>query len=210
MVNKLKKLDEHRETPADLLSPEVFERAFRDCAPLARAAALRVLGDVDAAEDVVQEVFLGLWHRPERFDPRRASLETYVTMVARCRALDRIRSRSAASGAVQRLAEQELAMQVTEGPDEVALAREEARSAVRALAAVPEEQRRAVALRLIAGMSTSEVARRERSPAGTVKSRVRLGLAKARAELERAWGEPVPRRSARRQGPGEQALKRAA
>jgi RNA polymerase sigma-70 factor (ECF subfamily) len=189
-----------------LANTHVFERVYRECAPLARAAATRVLGDPEAAEDVVQDVFLGLWQRPERFDPRRASAATYITMVARCRALDAARSRTAATGAVERLSARERGtLAAAAGPDEIALARDDARRAVRALRAVPVEQRRAVALRLLLGLSTDEVAELERSPTGTVKSRVRLGLAKARAELEKtsarsahatAFGSPPARQAA--------------
>src|SRR3954469_11458269 len=79
-----------------------FNETYRELAPLALASANRVLRDEAAAEDVVQDVFMQLWLRPESYDPARGSLASYVSMLARSRALDRWRSRSAREHAVER------------------------------------------------------------------------------------------------------------
>src|SRR5215207_2528692 len=89
----------------DLRDPVQFNEAYRRLAPMALAAANRVLRDEAAAEDVVQDVFMQLWLRPVAFDPARGSLASYVTMLARSRALDRWRTRSARESAVERSAE---------------------------------------------------------------------------------------------------------
>src|SRR5215212_557512 len=90
----------------DLRDPNQFNEAYRRLAPLALASANRVLRDEAAAEDVVQDVFMQLWLRPSAFDPARGSLTSYITMLARSRALDRWRTRSARESAVDRSAEQ--------------------------------------------------------------------------------------------------------
>src|SRR3954451_3378317 len=79
----------------DLRDPIQFNDAYRRLAPIALASANRVLRDEAAAEDVVQDVFMQLWLKPSTFDPGRGSLTSYVSMLARSRALDRWRSKTA-------------------------------------------------------------------------------------------------------------------
>ncbi len=79
-----------------------FRDAYVQLQPLALRVAQSVLGDEPAAEDVVQDVFLQLWRRPAAYDPRRGTLRTFVLMLTRSRAVDRLRStisRRAAVGA---------------------------------------------------------------------------------------------------------------
>src|SRR3954452_8861418 len=83
-----------------------FSETYRKLAPLALASASRVLRDEAAAEDVVQDVFVQLWLRPDLYDPGRGALASYVSMLARSRALDRWRARSAREHAVARAEEQ--------------------------------------------------------------------------------------------------------
>lgn len=171
----------------DLSTPAGFATAFREHARAAFAAAVRVLGDSSAAEDVVQDVFLALWRDPAKFDAARGSLRTYVAMMARSRALDRVRTRGAREAAAQRLqSQEELGWGEQEAPDEVVVRRERALGALRAVRALPDAQREAVALTYGAGLSAREVAATTGVPLGTAKSRLRLGLVKAREQLEAA------------------------
>src|SRR3954468_7762007 len=94
----------------DLRDPIQFNDAYRRLAPIALASANRVLRDEAAAEDVVQDVFMQLWLRPSSFDAARGSLSSYVSMLARSRALDRWRTRSARDAAVERSKEQAQAL----------------------------------------------------------------------------------------------------
>src|SRR4051795_12946431 len=72
----------------DLRDPEQFSRAYDEHHRSVYAAAQRVLGDHALAGDVVQDVFLRLWRRPQAFDARRADLGTYLRLMARSRAVD--------------------------------------------------------------------------------------------------------------------------
>ena len=92
--------------PTDLQDLRQFSETYRKLAPLALASANRVLRDEAAAEDVVQDVFVQLWLKPDSYDPKRGSLASYVSMLARSRALDRWRSRSARQSAVERAEEE--------------------------------------------------------------------------------------------------------
>ena len=127
-----------------------------------------------------------LWQRPSAYDPRRGTLRSYVAMLTRSRAVDRWRSTAAQEAALRRAgAEQHALPQVLEGVDEPVIRRERSSRALRALESLPREQRAAVLLSC-AGLSASEIADVSRLPLGTAKSRVRLGLEKARANLDEA------------------------
>ena len=143
----------------------------------------RLTGDARAAEDVSQEVFVALWKRPERYDPDRGSLRTFLAVLARRRAIDWLRRRDRA-----RRRDEALAGDATTdglGPDtadEVAR-RTEQENVRRAVAALPDDQRRAIELAYFAGLSYREVAVALAIPEGTAKSRLRLGLARLARSL---------------------------
>jgi RNA polymerase sigma-70 factor, ECF subfamily len=159
---------------------EVFDRL----APTVYGAALRVLGNGAAAQDVVQDVFVELWRHPDRYDPAAATLRTFLLVQARCRAVDMVRSE------LRRIARQERHQQLTprQPPpspcDEVTAA--QAASAVRAaVRQLPDSQRRVVELAYFKGLTCREVALAVGIPEGTAKSRLRLALAKLETVLDR-------------------------
>src|SRR5579872_7063183 len=69
--------------------------AYRRHGGAVESLARRVLGTTEAAEDITQEVFIRLWERPERFDPARGSLRSFLLAIAHGRAVDHLRSQSA-------------------------------------------------------------------------------------------------------------------
>ena len=166
----------------DLRDPSQFEQAYRDLLPGARSAAVRVLGDYAAAEDVVQDVFTDLWERPEAYDARRAPLRSYVSMVARARAIDRWRTDRALARAVDRSTHEAGREAADESAAEGALRRERSRQILKALEALPRAQREALIL-TGSGLAHHEIARVTGTPLGTAKGRVRLGMRKARTVL---------------------------
>jgi RNA polymerase sigma-70 factor, ECF subfamily len=170
-----------------LTSTAGFTAAYRDHYPLAFSAAYRVLGDAAAAEDVVQDVFTALWREPRKFDPQRGSLPGYVAMVARSRAVDRVRSRNAGSAAVDRLAVRDAAREAeVESPAESVVRQEDAGRILSALAELPAAQRDAVLLAYGRDLSTAEIAEAAGVPLGTAKSRLRLGLQRTRQAVSTA------------------------
>ncbi len=170
-----------------LHDPREFNRAYREHAPAMLSAATRVLRDPAAAEDVVQDVFMHLWRRPDSFDASRGSLGSFLTMMARSRALDRWRSRTARESAVERSVQQaRLDRPVAEDASEPVIRRDSEQRVLRALDTLPGDQRDAVLLAFGKGLTAREIATAAQVPLGTVKSRVRLGLQKARAELASA------------------------
>ncbi len=167
----------------DLRNTRRFNEAYRQFAPLAFTAANRVLRDAAAAEDVVQDVFMQLWLRPSAFDPARGALSRYVTLLARSRAMDRWRSRSARDAAAERSAQGSLVRPpAQESAAEPVIRREWSNRVLRALDALPSDQREAVLLAYGRGLTAQEIARATQVPLGTAKSRIRLGLEKLRAD----------------------------
>ena len=161
---------------------------FDELGPAVHATALQVLGD-PAADDVVQDVFVDLWCHPQRYDESLGSLRTYLTLCARHRALDVLRSELRRAGREERQARLLPAPRAPSPGDEVADA--DAASVVRdAVRALPPDQRRAVELAYFCGLSYREVARRMGIPEGTAKSRVRLALAKLETVLDHQLLEP--------------------
>jgi RNA polymerase sigma-70 factor (ECF subfamily) len=170
-----------------LASTSGFSAAYREHYPLAYSAAYRVLADAAAAEDVVHDVFAALWRDPSKFDPRRGSLPGYVAMMARSRAVDRVRSRNAGSAAVDRLAVLDADREdEVESPADFAVRREAAGRALAALAELPAAQRDAVLMAYGRGLSTAEIAKAAGVPLGTAKSRLRLGLQRTREAVATA------------------------
>ena len=163
--------------------------AFDEFGPAVHAVARQILGDAAAAQDVVQEVFVDLWCHPQRYDETLGTLRTYLTLVARHRAQDVVRSELRRSGREERHARLLPAPPPPSPAEEVADA--DAASTVRAaVRTLPDEQRRAVELAYFDGLSYRDVARRIGIPEGTAKSRVRLALAKLETMLGHELLEP--------------------
>jgi RNA polymerase sigma-70 factor (ECF subfamily) len=158
--------------------------AYDQLGPAVYGAALRVLGQWTAAQDVAQDVFVELWSHPDRYDPAAGSLRTYLTVLARRRAIDVVRSE------LRRVARQERNLRLTphqgiaSPSDEVEAA--EAAGVVRAaVRLLPGSQREVVELAYFGGLSYREVALAIGIPEGTAKSRLRLALAKLESVLDR-------------------------
>ena len=172
------------ETAIDLRDEVAFERLCLEHRPAMLKAADGILRDPGAAEDVVQDVLLQVWRRPEAYDPARAPLRSYLVTMSRSRALDRWRARASNAAAVVR-AEREARVHATaeESAADQVLRRDRAGRLLRALEDLPPCQRQALLLAYGRGLSAPEVATVAGIPVGTAKSRMRLGLRRARLVL---------------------------
>jgi RNA polymerase sigma-70 factor (ECF subfamily) len=142
---------------------------------------LRILHSQPEAEDVLQEVFLQVWRKASDFDEARGRPFTWLVTLARSRAIDRLRS----LGSRERTAI-EAARGVTDNISDAAddaVKAEQGETVRRALAELPEEQRRTLVLAYFEGLTQSEIAARLNSPLGTVKTRMRSGMIKLRELL---------------------------
>ena len=171
----------------DLSDPRQFEDAYKLHATRVRNVAQRVLSDAAAAEDVAQEVFVRLWQRPALFDARRGSLAAFLSVMARSRALDRLRAEDARTRARDRLGELHAVSPVAEeGPAEAVLRHAERDELMAAVRRLPQAQRETVTLAYGAELDSAEIASRTNVGRATARSRLRLGLGKLRTELEQA------------------------
>ncbi len=153
----------------------------------AYSLALRMLGDPGWAEEVVQDVLLRLWRKPELFDPARGDLRKWLLTMTHHAAVDGLRGRrgtarsfDAGPDALDLLPVQD------DDPADSAWRSLQAESVRRALASLPREQREVLELAYYLGLSQAEISRRTGQPLGTVKTRTRLALSKLRDSLRQA------------------------
>jgi RNA polymerase sigma-70 factor (ECF subfamily) len=163
---------------------EALAEAYRRHAGTVCALAKRLLGNQAQAEEIVQEVFLRLWNAPDRFDPERGSLRSFLLAQAHSRSVDVLRSE--ASRRIRE--ERDHRSTPTDAYDlerelwDMAMA-QQVRGALERLA--PGE-REAIELAYFGGRTYREVAEQLGEAEGTVKSRIRSGLRRLRGELAAA------------------------
>ena len=151
----------------------VFDRYSR----IVYCIALRVLREPGLAEDVMQEVLLQVWKRPQSFVAQRGNLVAWLSVVTRNRAIDVLRKRSP----LDPLDELPLP-----DPRDMALASEQSwlLDKVRAvLQSLPADQKAPLELAYFNGLSHTEIAEKTGSPLGTVKTRIRAGLISIRKAM---------------------------
>lgn len=149
---------------------------------MAFSIAYRVTGDGAAAEDAVQDAFLGVWRGAGRYEPGRASVRTWLLTIVHRRAIDVVRRRRRPDATVE-LDEQTVeSVAIPDVWEEVARGIDRA-TVAGALTTIAPAQRKAIELAYFEGLTQSEIADRTGAPLGTVKSRLRLGLAGLRRTL---------------------------
>jgi RNA polymerase sigma-70 factor, ECF subfamily len=161
---------------------EALRAAYDQHAPSVMGVAVAILKNRDLAEDIVQEVYVRLWDRPERFDPGRGSLKSFLQMDAHGRAIDLIRSIRAGDER-DRADHARTASTYTPGTEELAMDSVVSNRVQAALAELPDDQRTPIALAFFDGYSYRDVAERLGLPEGTVKSRIRAGMRRLRLDL---------------------------
>jgi RNA polymerase sigma-70 factor (ECF subfamily) len=155
-----------------------FEQLYRLTSAKLYGICLRICGDTQAAEDVLQEVYLIIWRRAGAFEPGRASPITWLATIARNRALDWRRAHPArATGTMD-----EIAALPDRAPDAISglLSDETGRRLHLCLDALAQEQRDTIRTAFFGGLTYAELATHRGVPTGTVKSWVRRGLIRLR------------------------------
>ena len=163
-----------------------FEEFYRRFGGVLFATIIRILNHQEAAEDVLQEVFLQIWEKAPLYDAARGKPLTWVVTLARNRAIDRLRStqrslrlHSEAEREAQAFdpAEERSSVDALEAVETGKLVRE----AVRKLS---KDQKEAISLAFFSGLTQTEIAERLGEPLGTVKARIRRGMMRLRELLK--------------------------
>lgn len=165
---------------------DLLEVVRRDQSALARIYARlgnavyglsrQVLKDEGLAQDVTQEIFLRLWNEPQRFDPQRGSLRSFLLREAHSRSIEKVRSEEARRQRESRSEFRDRPVhRDTEDDVITSLTSTEVRNA---LSQLPDAERSAIVLAYYGGHSYREVASVLGAPEGTIKSRIRSGLLK--------------------------------
>jgi RNA polymerase sigma-70 factor (ECF subfamily) len=147
----------------------------------------RILRDTQATEEILQDIFLQLWRTASRFDPSRGSLAGWLMVIARNRAISRLRRRNPAAG--EELVENSV---VLPSNFESAMAQQQLLGRVKgALENLPKEQRAAIELAYFEGLTHSEIAQRTGDPLGTVKTRLRSAVETLKRILQPAMSSKI-------------------
>jgi RNA polymerase sigma-70 factor, ECF subfamily len=151
-------------------------------AGLVYGLALSVLGDAQEAEDLTQDIFLTL-AKGTTYDPQRGSLRTFLAILTRSRARDRLRSRNNARQTLQRLNLDGQPETGANAPLEQVFQQEQSQEVRTALAQLSDSQQQILRMAYYDGLSQTEIAKQLEIPLGTVKARARRGLLKLRQTL---------------------------
>jgi RNA polymerase sigma factor (sigma-70 family) len=155
-----------------------FASLFRHFAPRVKAFLMKSGAPASVAEECAQDVMATLWQKAHLFDPARASVATWVYTIARNKRIDALRK--------DRRAEPE---DIDWGPEpepdqaEAMEAQQDTDRLSRALASLPEKQRKLIERAYYGDLSHSEIAAETGLPLGTIKSRIRLALDKLRHHM---------------------------
>ncbi len=173
-----------RETMERLASGDLgaLERLYEQYGAMAFSIAYRITGDHAAAEDVVQEAFLGAWRNAARYVDARGTVRGWLLSIVHHRAIDATRRRRPASELPDTEVDLPTSLTMPDTWAEVAAGID--RVAVQiALTRISLVQREAIELAYFGGLTQTEIAERTGVPLGTVKGRLRLGLQGLRAAM---------------------------
>ncbi len=153
---------------------------------------LRMIGDAEEAEDVLQEAFLALWRRATTYDRTRSSVFSWAVLITRGKTIDHLRSRGrrlrvVVSGEVAPGEDPGGRLAAEEAPDaaEQAETRDQAGRVRRVLGQLPPDQLQVIEMAFFGDLSHHEISARLGQPLGTVKARIRRALFKLRDGLKR-------------------------
>jgi RNA polymerase sigma-70 factor, ECF subfamily len=163
--------------------PDALAELYDRHAPLLLAVSRRILGSAPEAEEALQETFLQAWGQAGRYDPARSSVSTWLVLLCRSRALDRLRQRLSRDRTAAAAELEPQAPDASGRLDEHVLFRERRERVRTALDGLPSEQRQVLEMAFYEGLSQSEIAERTATPLGTVKTRSLLAMKKLRRDL---------------------------
>ena len=161
-----------------------FEDLYQRTSAKLFGVCLRILHERNEAEEVLQDVYLTIWRKASQYDADRASPITWLAMIARNKAIDRLRAARVERASVPLDLAAELAGDDVAAPELVEAA-SEGRRLHNCLEELTGEQGRAIRVAFFEGCTYEEIAHRSGTPIGTIKSWIRRGLLKLKECLQR-------------------------
>jgi RNA polymerase sigma-70 factor (ECF subfamily) len=157
-----------------------FEQLYERFAGVLFSVTMQVLGNREASEDVLQDVFIAIWEKAPLYDATRGKPLTWAVTLTRNKAIDHLRSLQR-RGRLKDRAEQE-AKVLEHARDGASLDEVDAAEHVRivrgAVSQLAREQREAIELAFFSGLTQVEIAEKLQEPLGTIKARIRRGMIK--------------------------------
>lgn len=163
-----------------------FEQLYERFSGVLFSIAYRMLNSQEAAEDVLQDVFVQIWKKAPLFDPTRGRPMTWAVTLTRNKAIDLIRSAQRRSGLHDTMLREKRVLRYFDDRSSFdAVASDEMSKLVRAaIEKLSKEQRVAIELAFVASMTQAEIAEYLDQPLGTIKARIRLGMLALREMIE--------------------------
>ncbi|MBK5294300.1 MAG: sigma-70 family RNA polymerase sigma factor [Acidobacteriia bacterium] len=162
---------------------QALARLYDESSHLIFSVVLRIVGNQADAEEVTLDVYSQVWKSAANYSAERGAPSTWMVMMARCRALDRLRSRDARSRRETTLEEVAEARSSGAPPEQTAWENQQRTRIREAMQDLLPEQREAIEMSFFLGLTHTELAERLGQPLGTVKTRIRLGMIKLRHAL---------------------------
>jgi len=165
---------------------ESFAQLYDRFSSAVFSAAYRIVNNQQAAEDVLQEVFLQVWEKAALYDPARGKPLTWAITLTRNKAIDRLRATQRRGRLQESLERDAGGAEQFDGRssfDAVDLL-EKGKLVAEAMRKLPPEQREALDLAFFSGLTQSEIAEHLKEPLGTIKARIRRGMLKLKSLLD--------------------------
>lgn len=149
------------------------------------SVALRIIGDPQEAEEIIQDVFVQIWEKAATFDPLIGVPFHWAISITRNRSIDRLRSRQRRSRVIMEVEDFEASESaISAAPLQPQLTEQELTAVRSAVKLLPTEQRQAIELAFFRGMTHPEIAEALNEPLGTIKARIRRGMLKLKDSLQ--------------------------
>ena len=163
-----------------------LSQLYDQYARLMYSLAYKMLGTTEEAEEVVLDTFAQVWRTAQRYDTQKGKVDSWLFLITRSRALDRLRRRKRDANVIEAatvVAKAPLTS-APPTPEETLLLSDRQQQVKAALAQIPNEQRKVIEMAYYQGLSQSQIAKQTGISLGTVKTRARLGLNKLKKLLE--------------------------
>lgn len=163
--------------------PDALAELYDRHSPALLSLSRRILDSPSDAEEILQEVFLHVWNQAERYDAGRSSVATWLVLITRSRAIDRLRTRKVVERTHETAHQEDPVEHTSPEGVEAVLIQERRERVQREIQKLPPEQRQVLDLAFYEGLTQSEIAARTDLPLGTVKTRTLLAMKKLRSAL---------------------------